>query len=140
MPKPKEPESYDVAGTPYAQHEDPIGLLKQAMADYRTPDPSSNFTSRVNGNLVTIYLHAHERGLGDPGRRAAQLDAMSKGMDSYLKGLKKRFKELGGGTLKMDERKGGRGHRLDQVSMNDRWDIVYHRTYEVDDLIGTPED
>lgn len=140
MPKPKEPESYDVAGTAYRQHEDPRAMLAQAFADYRTPTPNGNFTHRTNGDTVTIYLHCHERGLGDPRRREAQLDAMSKGMDSYLKGLKKRYRELGGGTLKIEEKKGGRGHRLDQVSMNDRWDMVYHRTYEIDGLIGLPED
>jgi hypothetical protein len=139
MAKPKNPESFDVAGTRYQQDEDPIALLVQAMADYRTPDPSSNFTHRISGDTLTLYLHCHERGLGDPGRRAAQIDAMQKGMDAYLKGLKRRYRELGGGTLELKEKKGGRGHKLDRVSMNDRWDIVYHRTFEVD-LVRLPEE
>ena len=139
MPKPKNPESFDVAGERYQQEENPHALLKQAMADYRTPDPSSNFTARINGDTVTIYLHCCERGLGDPGRRAAQLDAMQKGMDSFLKGIKKRIRELGGGNIELKEKKGGRGHKLDKVSMNDRWDMVYHRTFEVD-LTTFPEE
>ena len=140
MPKPADPKSYDVTGTAYAQHRDPIAMLAQAFADYRTPSPMSNFTKKINGNTVTIYMHCHERGLGDPGRRAGQLDSMSKAMDSFVKGLKNRYKDLGGGTLDIEEKKGGRGHRLDKVSLNDRWDIVYYRTYEVEDLIQNPED
>ena len=139
MPKPKNPESFDVAGTRYEQHEDTHALLVQAMRDYRTPDPSSNFTHRISGDTVTIYLHCHERGLGDPGRRAAQLDAMQKGMDAYVKGVKKRFRELGGGSIDLKKKKGGEGHKLDRVSINDRWDMVYHRTFEVD-LTQFPEE
>lgn len=140
MPKPKDPESYDVAGTAYCQYEDPLATLEQAFRDYRTPDPSRNFTHRTQGNQVTIYCHCHERGLGDPGRRALQVDAMSKLMDEFLKGLKKRHRELGGGTIDMKERKDLRGYDLQKVSLNDRWDIVYRRTYEVKDLIQNPED
>lgn len=140
MPKPKEPESYDVAGTAYRQHEDPIALVGQAFHDYVTPNPARNYTSRINGNLITIYCHCHERGLGDPARRAAQVDAMSKGMDAFVKGLKKRYREMGGGTLDMKERKTARGYDLQKVSLNDRWEIVYRRTYEVKDLVQNPED
>jgi hypothetical protein len=140
MPKPKDPQSYEVAGTAYRQHEDPIALLGQALADYQTPNPARNYTHRIQGNTVTLYCHCHERGLGDPGRRALQVDAMAKAMDSFVKGLKKRYRELGGGTLDMKEKKASRGFDLRQVSMNDRWDIVYRRTYEVDDLISNPED
>lgn len=140
MPKTKDPQSYEVAGTAYRQHEDPIALLGQAFADYETPNPARGFTHRTNGNLVTIYCHCHERGLGDPGRRAGQIDAMSKSMDAFVKGLKKRIRDMGGGTLDMKEKKSSRGYDLQKVSLNDRWDIVYRRTYEVDDLIKNPED
>lgn len=140
MPKPKDPESYEVAGTPYRQHEDPIAQLGQVFADYNTPNPARNYTQRINGNLITIYCHCHERGLGDIGRRAAQVDAMSKGMDAFVKGLKKRYRETGGGTLSMKERKSARGYDLQKVSLNDRWEIVYRRTYEVEDLVQNPED
>ena len=140
MPKPKDPQSYEVAGTPYRQHEDPIALLGQALADYVTPNPSRNYTWRINGNLITLYCHCHERGLGDPGRRAGQVDAMSKAMDAFVKGLKKRYREIGGSTLNLKEKKTARGYDLQKVSMNDRWSIVYRRTYEVEDLIQNPED
>lgn len=140
MPKPKDPESYEVAGTPYQQHEDPIAHLGQVLADYSTPNPARNYTHRINGNLITIYCHCHERGLGDPGRRAAQVDAMSKATDAYVKGLKKRYRETGGGSLSMKERKSARGYDLQKVSLNDRWEIVYRRTYEVEDLIQNPEE
>jgi len=139
MAKPKDSEGFEVAGNRYRQHEDPVATLAQAFADYRTPDPSRNFTYRVNGNKLTIFCHCHERGLGDVGRRAAQVDAMSKLMDSFVKGLKKRFRELGGGTLDMEEIKKLRGYDLQKASLNDRWDIVYRRTYEVDDLVRHPE-
>lgn len=140
MPKPKDPQSYEVAGTAYRQHEDPIALLGQALADYNTPNPARNYTWKINGNLITLYCHCHERGLGDPGRRAAQVDAMSKAMDAFVKGLKKQYREIGGKTLGLKERKPARGYDLQKVSMNDRWDIVYRRTYEVEDLIQNPED
>src|SRR5881628_577385 len=140
MPKPKDPQSYDVAGTAYKQHEDPRASLEQALRDYCTAVPSRNFTHRTNGNSITIYCHAHERGLGDVGRRASQVDAMSKAMDNFVKGLKKRYRETGAGTLDMKERKGSRGYDLQKASLNDRWEIVYRRTYEVDDLIGLPEE
>lgn len=140
MPKPKNPETFDVAGNRYIQHEDCLSLLKQAFADYRTPDPSRNFTQRIQGNQVTIYCHCHERGLGDPGRRALQVDAMSSLTDQYVKGLKKRYKELGGGTLKFDEIKSARGYDLQKASLNDRWEIIYRRTYEFEDLIKYPEE
>lgn len=140
MPKPKEAESFDVAGEAYRQHEDPIALLGQAFADYVTPNPARNYTHRTNGNKVTIYCHCHERGLGDAGRRAAQVDAMSKAMDNFVKGLKKRYREMGGGSLKMTEDKKARGYDLQKVSLNDRWDIVYRRTYEVEDLVQVPDE
>lgn len=140
MPKPNDPESYEVAGNAYRQHEDPIALLGQAFADYVTPNPGRNYTHRMQGNTVTIYCHCHERGLGDPGRRALQVDAMSKAMEAFVKGLKKRYRELGGGTLEMKEQKSGRGFDLQKVSLNDRWDIVYRRTYEIKDLVQNPED
>jgi hypothetical protein len=140
MPKPKDPESFEVAGTRYQQHEDPIALLGQALADYETPNPARNYTHRIQGDSITLYCHCHERGLGDPGRRALQVDAMSKAMDAFVKGLKKRYRDLGGGTLGMKEKKGGRGYDLQKVSLNDRWDIVYRRTYDVEDLISNPED
>src|SRR5690554_3245711 len=101
MPKPKDAESYEVAGRPYRQHEDKLAVLKQALADYRTPDPSRNFTHRIAGNNITLYLHCHERGLGDPRKRASYVDEMVKLMAAYVKELKKRFRELGGGLLDM---------------------------------------
>lgn len=140
MPKPKDAESYEVAGTAYRQHEDPIAILGQALADYVSPNPTRNYTWRVQGNTVTLYCHCHERGLGDPGRRAAQVDAMSKAMDKFVTGLKKQYRELSGKTLSMKEKKSGRGYDLQKVSMNDRWDIVYRRLYEVEDLIQVPDE
>lgn len=140
MPKQKDPQSYDVAGTAYKQHEDPIALLGQAFSDYVTPNPARNYTHRLNGNTITIYCHCHERGLGDIARRASQVDAMSKAMDAFVKGLKKRYKDLGGGALSMKEKKSARGYDLQKVSLNDRWDIIYKRTYEVDGMIQNPED
>lgn len=140
MPKPKDAESFDVAGTAYRQHEDPRAALEQALRDYRTTVPSRNFTHRTNGNSVTIYCHCHERGLGDPTRRAAQVDTLSKATDSFVKGLKKHYREIAGGTLTMDEVKASRGFDLQKVSLNDRWEMVYRRTYEVKDLIGLPEE
>lgn len=140
MPKPKDAEGYDVAGERYRQHENPLATLEQAFRDYRTPDPARNFTHRTQGNKVTVYCHCHERGLGDTGRRAAQVDAMSKLMDDYIRGLKKRFREIGGGTLDMKEDKSLRGYDLQKASLNDRWEIVYRRTYNVDDLVKSPED
>ena len=140
MPKPKEAESFEVAGEAYHQHEDPIALLGQAFADYVTPNPARNYTHRTNGTTVTIYCHCHERGLGDPMRRAAQVDAMSKAMDNFVKGLKKRYREMGGGSLAMKEDKKARGYDLQKVSLNDRWDIVYRRTYAVEDLVQVPDE
>ena len=140
MPKPKDPQSYDVAGTAYRQHEDPRAALAQALSDYRTAVPTRNFTHRTNGNSVTIYCHCHERGLGDVGRRALQVDALSKATDVFVKGLKKRVREMGAGNLDMEERKGSRGYDLQKASLNDRWEMVYRRTYEVKDLVGLPEE
>ncbi len=140
MPKPKDPESFEVAGTAYHQHEDPRASLEQVFRDYVTSIPSRNFTKRINGNTVTIYCHSHERGLGDPGRRASQVDALSKAMDAFVKGLKKRHREMGAGSIEMKEVKGSRGYDIQKTSLNDRWDLVYRRTYEVEDLIGLPED
>jgi hypothetical protein len=140
MAKPKDPEGFEVAGTRYEQSEDPRASLAQVFSDYRTSIPSRNFTHRMSGDGVTIYCHCHERGLGDPGRRALQVDAMSKAMDQFVKGLKKRYRESGAGTLKMDERKGTRGYDIQKVSLNDRWEITYRRTYNIDDLIENPKD
>lgn len=140
MPKPKQAQSYDVAGTAYRQHEDPRASLEQAFRDYRTSIPSRNFTHRTNGDGVTIYFHVHEQALGDAGKRASVVDAASKAMDNFVKGLKARYREMGAGTLDIDERKGSRGYRVDKASLNDRWELVYWRTYDVKDLIGLPEE
>jgi hypothetical protein len=140
MPKPKDAEGFDVAGERYRQHEDPRASLAQAMADYSTSVPSRNFTHRVNGNSVTLYCHAHEQALGDPGKRALCLDAAAKAMDNYVKGLKKHYRECGAGTLAIDEVKHSRGHTLQKTGLNDRWELVYRRTYEVSDLVEVPED
>lgn len=135
MPKPKNAEGFEVAGTGYQQHEDALATLEQCFRDYRTPDPARNFTHRTNGQLITIYCHCHERGLGDPGRRALQVDAMSKATDNFVKGLKKRFRELGAGTLGLKEKKNLRGYDLQKASLNDRWEIVYRRTYELEGIL-----
>lgn len=140
MPKPKEPESFDVAGTRYKQHEDPRASLEQAFHDYVTSIPSRNFSKKINGDLITIYCHAHERALDDPKRMALQIDAMSKAMDQFVKGLKKRYKEYGAGTLSISEEKGGRGYDVQRVSLNDRYEVVYRRTYRFGKLIGLPEE
>ena len=139
MPKPKEQQSYDVAGTAYRQYDDPRASLEQAFRDYRTSIPSRNFTHRTNGEGVTIYFHVHEQALGDAGKRAACVDAASKAMDGFVKGLKARYREMGAGTLDLEERKGSRGYRLDKASLNDRWELVYWRTYDVADLISVPQ-
>lgn len=140
MPKPRDAESYEVAGTPYRQHEDKLAVLKQAFSDYRTPDPSRNFTHKISGDRVTICLHCHERGLGDPGKRASYVAEMVKLMTAFIKELKKKFRERGGGTLDMKEIKSERGYDLQQVSLNDRWDIVYRQVFEVEGLVRNPED
>ena len=140
MPKPKDAEGFEVSGERYHQHDDKLAVLKQAFADYRTPDPTRNFTHRIAGNNVTIYLHCHERGLGDPGKRASYVHEMVKLMAAYIKELKKAFRERGGGTLDMKEDKGGRGYDLQQTSLNDRWDIVYRQTFNIEGLIQHPED
>lgn len=139
MPRPKEQQGFDAAGTQYQQHLDPRASLEQAFQDYRTSVPSRNFTKRINGTMVTIYCHCHERGLGDPARRANQVDAMAKATDAFVKGLKRRHREMGAGTLDMDEVKGSRGYDIQKASLNDRWEMVYRRTYEVKDLIGLPK-
>lgn len=140
MAKPKDPSSYEVSGEPYRQHEDPISLLAQAAADYKTPDPSRNFKVKMGGDKFTIYCMCYERGLGDYTRCQMQLQAMSKLMDDYLRVLKKRYRELGGGALKVKELKQARGFERDMVSLNDRWMINYHRTYQFDDLARSPEE
>lgn len=139
MARPKDQQSFDVAGTAYRQHEDPRASLEQAFRDYVTAVPNRNFTKRINGNAVTIYCHCHEQNLGDPTRRAAQVDALSKATDNFVKGLKKRHREVGAGSLDMKEVKGSRGFDLQKASLNDRWEMVYRRTYEVKGLIGLPK-
>lgn len=140
MPKPKEPESFEVAGTRYNQAEDKNATLAQALADYRTQNPAQNFRARVQGESVTITCHCNERGLGDPGRRALQHAAMEKATDNFVKGLKKHFKEISGKTLDLKEDKTGRGYNIQQVSMNDRWEMIIRRLYKVTDLVQFPED
>ncbi len=139
MPKPKEAQSYDVAGTAFRQHEDARSSLEQVFRDYQTSIPSRNFTHRTNGDSVTIYFHVHEQGLGDAGKRTAVVDAATKAIDSFVRGLKARHREMGAGTLDLKERKGSRGYRLDKASLNDRWELVCWRAYDVD-LVGLPED
>ncbi len=140
MPKPKEPESFEVAGTRYKQSEDKHATLQQAIVDYQTQNPAQSFRARIQGESVTLTCHCNERGLGDPGRRALQVNAMEKAMDNYIKGLKRHFREISGKTLDLKEDKKGRGYNIQQVSMNDRWEIVYRRLYMVSDLIQLPED
>lgn len=140
MPKPKEQQGYDVAGSAYRQHEDPRASLEQAFRDYRTSIPSRNFTHRTSGDGVTIYFHCHEQSMGDAGKKASVVDAASKAMDGFVKGLKKRYREMGAGTLDIKERKGSRGYRVDKASLNDRWELVYWRTYDATDLNSFPED
>lgn len=140
MPKPKDAESYEVAGTAYRQHEDKLAVLKQAFSDYRTPDPSRNFTHRISGNTVVISLHCYERGLGDPGKRASFVNDMVKLMAAFVKELKKKFRERGGGTLDLKENRKARGYDLNKVSLNDRWEIIYRQSFEVEGLIRNPED
>lgn len=140
MAKPKDPESFETAGTRYNQAEDPIARLGQAAADYKSPDPSRNFRIKMGGDRFTVHCMCYERGLGDFGRLQLQLQAMSKLTDDYIKELKKRYRELGGGALKIKELKDLRGFDRDKVSLNDRWMIVYRRTYKFDDLARFPEE
>lgn len=138
MPKPKLQQGFDVAGTQYLQHEDAMASLEQCFRDYVTRVPSRNFTKRTNGNSVTIYCHCHDQGLGDPTRRANYVDAANKALDRFVTGLKRRHREMGAGTLDLKEIKGSRGYDLQKVSLNDRWELVVRRTYEVE-LMTSPE-
>ncbi len=140
MAKPKDAEGFEVAGTRYRQHDDVMSMLVQAARDYVTPVPSRNFTIKVMGDRVTVGCHCYEQGMGDFARLQEQLQAMGKLMDEYVKLLKRRIRETGGGTLKMKELKDLRGYDRQKVSLNDRWDIVYRRTYEVDGLAHGPEE
>jgi hypothetical protein len=137
MPKPKLQQGFDVAGTQYLQHEDAMASLEQCFRDYTTSVPSRNFTKRTNGNSVTIYCHCHDQGLGNPTRRANYVDAANKALDRFVQGLKRRHRDIGAGVLDLKESKGSRGYDLQKVSLNDRWELVVRRTYEVS-LVSVP--
>jgi len=140
MPKPKLQQGFDVAGTQFIQQECSIASLEQCFRDYVTRMPNRNFTKRINGNQITIYCHCHDQGLGDPTRKANYVDAMSKSLDRFVVGLKKHHRDIGAGTLELKEVKGGRGFDIQKVSLNDRWELVVRRTYEVANLTEFPED
>jgi hypothetical protein len=131
MPKQKEPESFDVAGTAYRQSEDPISSFAQSFHDHRSSVPFRNFFFKAQGNTVVVYCHENERGLGDPGKKALIVQEVNKALDEFIKGLKKKHREIGAGTLKMSEDKTGRGYEINKVSLNDRWEVVCRRRYEV---------
>lgn len=115
-----------------------MASLEQCFRDYVTRVPSRNFTKRVSGNSVTIYCHCHDQALGDPQRRANYVAAANQALDRFVAGLKKRHREIGAGALDLKEVKGSRGYDLQKASLNDRWELVVRRTYEVP-LVTVPE-
>src|SRR5260221_2293895 len=119
MPKPKDAQGFDVAGRKYRQHEDPLSMLVQADRDYVTPVPSRNFTIKIAGERVTVQCHCYVQGMGDVNLLQGQLRDMTKMTTDYVSYLKKRVRELGGGTLKMKELKDIRSYDRPQTSQND---------------------
>ena len=78
--------------------------------------------------------------MGEFVRLQGHLQEMSKLMDEYVRLLKKRVREMGGGTVKMKELKDRRGFDRQKISQNDRWEIDYRRTYEIAGLEHGPEE
>lgn len=140
MAKPKDAESFDVAGKRYRQHEDPLACLAQAAADYVSPDPTRNVRVQIQGDRATVKCMTTGQGLDDFTRLQLHLQAMSKLTDDYVKLLKKRVREMGGGKIDMKELRDERGFDRQKISLNGRYEIVYRRTYEVKGLARSPEE
>lgn len=140
MAKPKDAEGFDVEGERYRQHEDPLACLAQAAADYVSPDPCRNVRVQIQGDRVTVKCMTTGQGLDDFSRLQMHLQAVSKLVDDYVKLLKKRVREMGGGTIKMKELKEYRGFDRQKTSLNGRFEVVYRRTYEVEGLARSPEE
>lgn len=140
MPKPKDAEGFDVAGTRYRQHENALSMLVQAARDYVTPVPSRNFSISVAGDRILVRCNTYEQGMGEFVRLQGHLQAISKLTDEYVRLMKKRVREMGGGTLKLKELKDLRGFDRQKISLNDRWDVTYRRTYELEGLAHGPEE
>ena len=87
-----------------------------------------------------VRCHSYEQGLGDMTRLQGYLQEVNKLTDEYLRLLKKRVREMGGGTIKLKELKDLRSFDRQKISLNDRWDLVVRRTYELEGLAHGPEE
>lgn len=134
MNKKKTQNGFDVLGKKFDQKLDKFSSLQQVFNDYVSNMPNKNFTHRFHsGNMITIFCHCIEYAIDEPTRRDNQILAMSKFMDDFVSSLKKRYKSYTKMSLALKEDKTLRGYNLTKISLNNRWEMVYKRTYEIVD-------
>lgn len=140
MPRLPDPETFDVAGTRYDRADDLPSLIATAAQSYVSPNPTVGMNVTMSGQHLVVKFHCHERGLDD--RRALDLTQTEadKAIKSYLSYLKKEVRGLGGGSPKFKELKDRRDYVVNKVSLNDRWQLIVIRVFEVEELASYPED
>lgn len=129
MPKQKTESGFDVLGVGFDQSKDRFATLYQICSDYVSSNPNVGFFPRVNGDLVTIVCKINEIGLDEPSRRNLIIGEVSRIFDRFISGLNQQFRKRKAGKLDLEESKELRKYNIQKVSLNDRWELTYQRTF-----------
>lgn len=130
MAKEKEAEGYET--TEYGSGEDKTKKfsLIQSIVQYKqrnNPTFGINVSFQSEG-LLTFKYHVYEMDL--PNRIRIVQEEADQRLDAFVKELKKEYKERGGGTLDLKEKKEARSVSNTKVSLNERYYFVYVRLYD----------
>lgn len=139
MPRLPEPKSFDVAGERYDRSDDIRSLLMSAAHAYVSPDPSIGLNISLSGDHLVIKFVCHDRSLDDRRRLDGMMDSAEKVIKDYVSYLKKEVRANGGGSPKFKEIKDRRDYSVNKISLNDRWQLMVTRVFEVEELTSRPE-
>lgn len=134
MPKKKKQEtepSYEVLGTAYDQKEDVLASVHQVVEDIISENPSCGFKAKFQGeNEMMLIYHAYEMDL--PQRIKEISEQAEDRFSSFLKKMKKDYKDHTGHALKIKEDKSRRpAPTAEKVSLNSRYYFRLCRYFEV---------
>lgn len=121
-------ESFEVQGVPYDQLEDAVSLIAQITEDIVSTHPGYGIRVKFNGNQAIVTYHCWEISL--PSRVKDVEHTADTFLNSYVKELKKQYKDQSGHTLKFKEIKDMRSISSEKVSLNDRYYFKSTRIFE----------
>lgn len=142
MPKKNDPESYEVSGTPYRLEDDEVALVHNVALGLKTELNTATraVTVALQGSRLIVRCHAIERYLREKGNLEALHADCSKHVDQFMKRLKAEYRKRHRAALETSERKELRDYSFELISINEVYQFVCVRVYDLGLERVDPED